>query len=188
MRKKIIFFLIAFSQNLQNLNHQSYFKDEICSFHGVPIENNNKINCICFEGYENIKNEKRKINDNIIQCNHEKKKRSITLFFSIFIPIGFDYLYLEKYYAFIIIFILSLFIIFGVFYHLIHFELEKNQDKDDKFSLKKDFNYNKKYRNFFFILGAIYFFVYIINIFFIAFGFIKDGYNVETLNDFLYLF
>ena len=137
MRKKIIFFLIAFSQNLQNLNHPNYFKDEICSFHGVPIENNNKINCICFEGYENIKNEKRKINDNIIQCNHEKKKRSITLFFSIFIPIGFDYLYLEKYYAFIIIFILSLFIIFGVFYQCYLHKRKKGSSNNDGKDYKK---------------------------------------------------
>ena len=56
------------------------------------MENNNKINCICFERYANTKNEKRKIKDKIILCNHEKKKSSITLFFSIFISIGFDYL------------------------------------------------------------------------------------------------
>ena len=67
-------------------------------------------------------------------------------------------------------------------------EIEKNQDKEDKYYFRRDINNNNKYRIIFFILVGIYFLIYLLNILLMASGLIKDGYGIETLNDFNYLF
>ena len=162
------------------------FQNEICSFHGLLIDKENGT-CECYEEYETI-NTNTTINEIKIQCSHEKKRRIIALFFLIFIPLGLDYLYLGKYLDFLFFFVLFLFIFFMIIYYIIQIEIEKNKDKEDRYYFRLDIYNNNKNRVIFFILIGIYCLIYILNILFMASGLIKDGYDVETLNDFNYLF
>ncbi len=185
----IFFKLLLFNQ--LDVNIPILFQDEICSFHGKLVDKqNNSYECECYEEYETINSSKmiKMINGIPIQCSHEKKSRIIALFFSIFTPFGLDYLYLGKYLNCLFFLILFLFIYCGVIYYTIQIEIEKNQDKEDKYYLRRDINNNNKYRVIFFILVGIYFLIYLLNILLMASGLIKDGYGIETLNDFNYLF
>ncbi len=181
-----IFFKLLLFYQLKDLDTLILFQDEICSFHGIVIDKENQT-CKCYEEYETI-NSSKMINGIPIQCSHEKKRRTIALFFSIFTPFGLDYLYLGNYFYFLLFLILFLFIYCGVIYYIIQIEIEKNQDKEDKYYFRRDINNNNKYRIIFFILVGIYFLIYLLNILFMASGLITDGYGKDTLNDFNYLF
>ncbi len=88
------------------------YANEICSYHGTPIINGNNVTCICEYFYSKIDDlNQTQILNNIIQCYYHKKHKFIVLFFSIFLPFGLDYLYLERYLEFTLILLSYIFVI-----------------------------------------------------------------------------
>ena len=51
------------------------------------------------------------INDHLIKCSYKRKSRFFVIFLALCIPIGLEFLYLERYIAFSIIFIISIVVI-----------------------------------------------------------------------------
>jgi len=108
----IVLFLIfekikAFSIN--NILDNAYnYRNELCSYNGVPTYNSstNEVTCECKEKYANEprKNKLKYINGHLIQCSYERKSRVMAIFLALCIPFGFDFLYLERYIIFSIVF------------------------------------------------------------------------------------
>ena len=166
------------------------FKNEICSFKGTPIiHNTTSITCSCFTGYETFNPSNLTIKNIPIQCNYSKKKRFIALFFSIFLPLGIDYLYLEQYFFFIIILLLIIIILGGNCFIMLDSELQKSQN--DNASQKPQLPLLTKHRRLKIIfpcLCCLLIICYFLNIYLIVSGRIKDGNGIDTMNDVSFLF
>ena len=98
------------------LNNTSKYSNELCSYNGIPKYNSttNEVNCECKEKYadEPRKDKIKFINGrHIIHCSYERKSRFTAIFFALCLPFGFDFLYLNRYLIFAIIFILSIIMI-----------------------------------------------------------------------------
>ena len=156
-----------------NVNH---FKYQICSYQGTPKyeESLKKIVCACFDRYTNDPNEKREILGQKVQCGYSKNRRFIVFFLALFIPFGFEYIYLERIFTFFLIFIPSV----GIIALNVYFFVIKKQAIDGD---------NKGL-----IVGLVLFFLYvcfaIANLVLLSTGLIKDGNGVETFADLDYLF
>ena len=99
--------IIPFSIN--NLLDNPYnYRNELCSYNGIPTYNpsTNEVTCECDEKYTNEprKNKLKYINGHLIQCSYERKSRVVVIFLALCIPFGFDFLYLERYIIFSIVF------------------------------------------------------------------------------------
>ena len=156
-----------------------FFQNEICSFNGEIDYANADIDpvtkyyinlkCICNQEYTNDPKQTLKINGNLIQCSYQKKRLFITLFLSIFIPVGFDHFYLGNNIAFALIFLLFCFTVIGNMY---------------RFAISPEDDYLKNKVNLvFFVFIFIFIFVWIGNVFFIKF-YGKDINGNELVDDF----
>ena len=187
-------FVSSVEYSIHLLNKPSLFKKEICSYNGTPKEVPKEgseeitIECTCSDEYATLQTD-NKINDVMVQCNYERKRRFIALFLSIFLPIGLDYLYLQRYVFFVLILLYILIALIGNCYLMIKSEKEKTQNKDEK---SRDKTEEKRsvgvLRIIFFILGGIALCFYFVNIFLIAFGVVDDANGIKTINDLKYLF
>lgn len=161
--------------SLKDLNNPEFFVDQICSNRYTDYTLiNNTILCNCSNNYATLPNNSFKINDNLVQCSYMKKKRYVTLFYSIFVPFGLDYLYLRHYFLFIVILLISGFALISNCYRFI-------------FSKSKDYLSDKS--NCFYVgIGVIAIIFWIINIFMMGFGMITDEKGFETVSDLYLLF
>lgn len=158
--------------DINYLKKPSLFVDEICSYNGVmnaSLSNETYIKCDCNPEYATVKSEKGLINGVPIQCSYFRKRKFITVFFSIFLPFGVEYLYLEHYYFFAIIFIMCCTAIVG---NCIRFTVSSGQEK----------YFKSKLNLFFFILLIVMIIFSIINIILMFIG-VKDGNDIEVLDD-----
>jgi hypothetical protein len=96
------------------------------------------------------------------------------MFFSIFVPFGIDYFYLEQYFIFVIILSTCCLAIVGNCY---------------RFTVSQNPNYFADKSNLFFIVLAILAVLWwIVNVFITAFGLINDSNGFETVSDLNMLF
>lgn len=177
----LIWTALAFS--LTDLMKPDLFVDEICSFNSLSdpklyIDNTTKqtnVTCICAPEYTTLNSTTiRKINNIPVQCNYRKKRRFITLFFSIFLPFGIDHFYLGNYFIFLGIILACCFVTFGNCYR---FAVTTNQD------------YLKNRTNLFFVVLAAFALIFwILNIVLVITGFYTDSNGVEMADDLNMLF
>ena len=187
-------------------NHLLYL-DEICSNNGEPQydEKTKNITCICENKYANEPREKYRtyINGYLVQCSYERKSRSKAFFLATIFPLGLDYLYLEHYFYFFLIFILCIIVIcFNIISLVLNYKVIKiNEEIKRKIKLKRNiikfeisnineideksvkvFNVINK------VLAIILIVYWIYNLFVQGFGFVMDKNYVELENDLGYLF
>lgn len=170
-----MFILIIYVNNfeLEDLNSPVMFMDEICSYNGKINESSNNWTCECQEEYSDLLPYSRKINNIPVQCTYEKKRRFIALFLSIFLPLGFDYLYLGRYFIFILILMMCLVTLFGNCY---------------RFAVSPHHNYlNNKINLIFVILALFMITLWVVNIALIWTGIVYDGNGIGTVNDIYFL-
>ena len=98
-------YLFSASEILANPNN---YRHILCSGNGTPFYNatTNEVTCSCKEGYVNEPREgkKERLHGHLVQCTYRQKSRFKALFFALCIPFGFDFLYLERYIIFAIVF------------------------------------------------------------------------------------
>lgn len=159
--------------NIEYLNDPNLFVDEICSYNGSKnssLSNDTYIKCDCNDEYANDPNESGEINGVPIQCSYFRKRKFITVFFSIFLPFGIEYLYLEHYLYFGFIFVLCCTSIIG---NCIRFTVSSGQEK-----------YLKNKVNVIFLLLLLVMIIFnVINIILMFIGVVSDGNHVEVLDD-----
>lgn len=210
----ILFFLIeniiTVPYDLSNLQSHLVFKNEICSYNGFPIVENDSVKCICQKGYKTIKNFYLTVADKStdIQCSYRQKKRFTAFFFAVISPLGLDYFYLGRYDIFIIIIItIVISIIHEIFFLIVKSKLKGDNEFQEY--INNNEYHNRKIRNqiifyedeinkrkFIYkimkkiklILTIIILSFWVINIFLEGFGIIKDGNGIETEDDMLLLF
>ena len=213
MKLKIEHFLLLLINNEiikafsieEYLDNPSYYKNELCSYNGIPTLNpeTNEVTCECNSRYINEPNEKKReyINGHMIQCSYRKKSRFKVVFFALCFPFGIDFYYLERYLAFSIVLCLSLLTIIVNIMSLILWHKntlknkekiilkkmkisnkEKKGDKDQKISNIKQFSILSKLLLFSHLLYAT------LDIIAHLLGNVPDANKVETENDILYIF
>ena len=157
-------------------------KNQLCSFNSITSVNLESIKCQCHEGFVRDNNI-RKINNYDVDCSYQLKSRLITFVFSLIVPLGIDYFYLEYYSIFFIIFITVICVI------ILNLWLLKCVLKYDKLTSigNVDKNFEKKYIKFklaIVIIDFIFFGFYIINSILQGTGVIKDKNGFQTISDF----
>ena len=191
------------------LSNSSNYKYILCSGNGEPFYNysNNEVICTCKEGFTNEPDGEKKIslNGHLIQCSYKRKSRFTTLFYSLCLPFGFDFLYLERYKIFALIFC---FIFITITLNIVTFILNYKmnlKNKENKFQnkMKKQRNFDdnknekseeKKYKiikilKIIGIIGLLMHIIYMITVIILhVMGYIHDYYGVKTENDLNYLF
>ena len=163
----------------EDLLNPHMYVDEICSYNGelnIKGSNQTYVNCTCKEGFTNQYNPQY-INNVQVQCGYVKKRRFITGFLSIFVPIGVDYFYLENYYIALLILFLCCTACIG---NCLRFAFPSEIAKKDYFS--------DRINLFFVLLIGCLFLFWIINIALVLSGKIKDGNGIELLDDIPSLF
>jgi len=174
----IILIPICLNFSIEDLDKPEMFEDEICSYNGKPevIKLNgtkNTVNCTCYDEFFTDPNSNRFINGVKVQCSYAKKRRFIALFLSIFFPIGIDHFYLGNFYIFFLIFSGCWVMMIG---NCIRFAVSPHE------------NYLKNTTNLIFVILAILMIiVWVVNIVLISTGVLKDGNNVETMEDLHFL-
>lgn len=163
---------------LDDLNGPDMFFDEICSYNGImkkrsDINGKTIYKCECQKEYTTLDKIyfNRTINGVNVECNYERKRRFIALFLSIFLPFGIDYLYLNRYFFFILIFVLCLTMSIG---NCFRFAISQNTD---------DYFKESKWNIFFTVFAVAYLIFWVINIILIGTGTVTDSYSVETVPD-----
>ena len=139
------------------------------------MSNNTNITCICQPEYVTNNPLNRTINGQQVQCSYEKKRRFITLFLSIFIPLGFDYMYLERTYSFILICLSCLTMLIG---NCVRFAISNDTNK-----YFQESRWNIAFVVFAFIMIAWW----ILNIMLIFTGAMTDANSIETVDDLNFL-
>ena len=194
----------------------SIFQNEICSYSGEPQIISNQINFTCAKGYKTKQNPYDTFYDVPIQCNYRQKKRFVTFFLSLFIPFGFDYLYLGRYWVFALVFVVILIILsnsFICYIYVNNFQTEvdtlttanvKHRERFDSqrdseryissniVSMKENSDDRERcsqiYQTVNFILIGIAIIAWIINAIFMGLGKISDANGFETESDMEFLF
>ena len=185
----------------------SLYYNEICSHNGYPTldKETNKIICTCEEKYANEPREqyKKYINEQLIQCSYEKKRRFLTFFLAGICPLGLDYFYLGYYYIFIIIFIFGiLIIILNIISLVLNYKIDKQKEEikrqqklkkaNKKFVISNITEINDKCVNSFSratkVLTAILLLFWLYNFIMQGIGTIPDINKIPTENDMGYLF
>ena len=196
---------VAFSIK-EHLNNTYNYRNELCSYNGIPTYNHktNEVTCECKEKYTNEpKEEKRKyINGHLVQCSYEKKSRLTVLFYALCIPFGTEFLYLQRYKVFAIVFCLSIgFISLNSYVFFLNYKINmrsketKIQNKINNLYHKEEnqnLNKNNKCIKILNIIAKITAYTHILYMFFDilahGLGYITDVNHVETENDLGYLF
>ena len=216
-----VIFIKAYTQNIINRNYIEspfLYKNEICSYNGVPIVNTTsekeQIKCECYSSYvdEPRESHKKYIGNYLVHCSYKRRKRFTTFFLACLIPMGFDFYYLGHYFYFAIIFSSCILIIITkIICFILSYNL-KEMDEESKYQYnnKSDINFNrnnlrfnskkkkdkkeqlKKCLTIFSIISnsliAIIIIYWIIDIVSHARGLIRDINKVETENDMNSLF
>ena len=190
------------------LNNTYNYRNELCSYNGKPTYNKttNEVTCECDIQYvdEPDKKKQKYINGHLIKCSYKRKSRFLVVFLALCIPLGFEFLYLERYIIFSIIFILSI-IVIGINSVVFFLNYQINmksketaiQNKMNKMLNKKEnniININKdnvciKRLNIIAKIIAINHILYmILDLFGHGLGYITDYYHIKTENDFGYIF
>ena len=183
------------------------YKNEICSYNGSPkVVSNDTVQCTCYSSFtdEPRENYRKYIGNQLVQCSYKRKKRFTTFFLAGLIPMGFDYLYLELYGYFCIVFIsFLLMVISQIVCFILSYKLQemyedskyKYSDKSDNYSrnniglkkksdkkdkLKKCLGINEVVNK---IVGILFIIYWIVDTVIQARGMIKDRYGVETEDD-----
>ena len=197
--------IIPFSIN--NLLDNPYnYRNELCSYNGIPTYNSstNEVTCECDEKYTNEprKNKLKYINGHLIQCSYERKSRVVVIFLALCIPFGFDFLYLERYIIFSIVFtVITIMFVSNIAIFILNYKINikkvdtKIQRRFNKMS-KRDQNENINEENkcikclgLVAKLLAMNHLIYMtIDLTFHLIGKIPDVNKVQTENDFIYLF
>ena len=190
------------------------YKNIICSYNGSPkVVSNDTVECTCYSSYTDEPREdyKKYIGNQMVHCSYKKKKRFTAFFLAGLMPIGLDYLYLEYYGYFFLVFlsfllyIISQIVCFILSYKVKEiYEESKNKytDKsDDTFGRNLGFKSNKKmdkkeklkkcldiYGVINKIVGILFIIYWLVDTSLQARGIIKDRYGVETENDMNILF
>ena len=196
------------------IENPSLYKNEICSYNGNPkVKANQTIECSCYSSFVDEPREdyKKYVGNQIVHCSYKRKKRFTTFFLAGLIPMGFDYLYLEHYIYFLIVFIaFILMVISHIVCFLMSYKLKEmyeeskykyndksdnsyknnmgfksNKKKDVKEQLKKCLDIHGIINRILSILFIIY---WIADIVLQARGIVKDKNGVETENDMSSLF
>jgi len=196
-----IIILIYLIQNILNqkitkeyIDSFNFYSNEICSYNGNPTITSDSVICSCFKGYTNSK-KKSYIYGIEIQCNYKRKKRFMSFFFAVFLPIGLDYLYLERYFLFIVILLFVTFI-FGnqiICFLLSNKYVENNEIFNDYNNYNKeeseiDIDFFRIYKTINFILSILFIIFWIVDSILQATGKINDGNGIKTDNDMNKLF
>ncbi len=189
------------------------YKNILCSYNGSPkVVSNDTVECTCYSSYTDEPREdyKKYIGNQMVHCSYKKKKRFTTFFLAGLMPLGLDYLYLEHYGYFFIVFlsfllyIISQIVCFILSYKVKEmYEESKNKytDKSDTFGRNLGFKSNKKmdkkeklqkcldiYGVINKIVGILFIIYWLVDTSLQARGIIKDRYGVETENDMNILF
>ena len=214
----LIFFYIHYSYSLElsDVKTNIMFQNEICSYSGEPQVIEGKVQCTCAKGYKTKEHPEETFLNDKIQCNYRQKKRFVAFFSSLFIPFGFDYLYLGRYWVFAIVLVIILVILANSIICYIyvnnfqndadtlstsnvkHRERWDSQRDSEKLassniiSMKEDNDDREKcsqiYQTVNFILVGILIIAWIINAVFMGLGKITDANGFETENDLEFLF
>ena len=205
----ILFFII---KKIFSFSAKEFFKDAnsyrnyICSYNGIATYNKttNEVICKCFEKYadEPKKDKIKKINGHIVHCSYTRKSRFMTLFLALCIPFGFDFLYLENYYIFVIVFTSTILIVAAnIILFIINYKINlksketKIQNRLNKMTNKiKDPGINEDNKNIkiFAIIthiitpAHVFYMITVVILHFL--GIIVDGNHVATENDLDYMF
>jgi hypothetical protein len=193
--------------SINNILDNPYnYRNEICSYNGIPTYNSttNEVICECNEKYTNEprKNKLQYINGHLIQCSYERKSRVFVFFLALCVPFGFDFLYLERYLIFSIFFTVIIIMFFAnIAIFILNFKI--NIKKTDT-KIQKRFNKmtncdqndhinedNKSIKCLGLVakLLAINHIIYMsIDLTLHVLGKIPDANHVQTENDFKYLF
>ena len=198
-----------------DITDPSLFKNEICSYNGVPTIVNNTVICECNVLFVNEPRptHKKYFLNQTIQCSYRKKKRFGAFFWAALLPMGLDYLYLRRYSDFAITCVVfSLVLINNIIYFILSYKFKKMEapskhgfekknnngyglfflfklraitKSDQKGKIKKCITVFRIINLICSICLIIYWFI---NIVLEAQGIIKDVDGVETLDNMLYLF
>ena len=191
------------------------YKNEICSYNGEPkVNSDESVECTCYSSFvdEPRENHKKYLGNQLIHCSYQRKKRFTTFFYASILPIGLDYLYLEQYFYFAIVFVSFLIIIINqIVYFFLSYKLKemydeakyKYNEKIDSFNRNNSMAYKSKkkrdkkeqlkkclevYKIINRILLIILIIYWIMDIITQSLGLIKDRNKVETENDMNILF
>jgi hypothetical protein len=177
---KLLILILLYGISFIELTEIDKFKNELCSFNGVFkwIEKEKATyNCSCNVDYAtDTKNIKKFDGKHDILCSYERKRKFIAVFFSIFLPFGFDYFYLGYYYWFVAILLFTMITYIGNF---LRFAVANAAD----WSYFKD-----KYNLIFFIMLILNLIFWVVNVFMIATDVIKDSNGIATVDDLDYFF
>ena len=209
----IIIYLIYRIKKIKTFSAKEVFDDEllylneICSNNGEPKydEETKNITCICEDKYATEPREKYRIyiNGYLVQCSYERKSRFKAFFFAAVFPLGLDYLYLEHYFYFFLIFILCIVVIcFNIISLILNYKIMKKNEEikrqiklkrnNNKFEISNITEINEKSVKIFNIINKVLTFIliayWIYNIFVQGFGLVMDKNYVELENDMGYLF
>ena len=209
----IIIYLIYRIKKIKTFSAKEVFDDqllylnEICSNNGEPKydEETKNITCICEDKYATEPREKYRIyiNGYLVQCSYERKSRFKAFFFAAVFPLGLDYLYLEHYFYFFLIFILCIVVIcFNIISLILNYKIMKKKEEikrqiklkrnNNKFEISNITEINEKSVKIFNIINKVLTFIliayWIYNIFVQGFGLVMDKNYVELENDMGYLF
>lgn len=186
LRTLLFIILINFSLSQKDIYDIYLFQNEICSYNGksqiVQVNGTDYIHCICKDQYDTDPNI-RKINNNTVQCSYEKKRRLLALTLAIFLPFGIDYLYLG-YIAVPIIIIIAFLLIIILNCQFYYKKEERERENSDNGIIEVKVNKSEVRMNIFLIgIFFLYLIWYIVDIFLIGFGVIKDANGYPMYND-----
>ena len=208
----IIIFFIFFKTSicsLENITNIKYYLNQICSYNGVPVYDNNlndsKVTCICEDKYVNEPRPEKKIyiQNQLIQCSYRKKQRFKTFFLASITPFGLDYIYLGHYLYFFVAAIVNVTIIVLNFISMVlNYQLEKkNEEAKRQIKLKKSTNKfdirnlaelnDRCVKNFNLTAKILIIFMVLFwfgNAVIQGLGIINDSNGVPTENDMTYMF
>lgn len=160
-----------------DLDSNRYYIDEICSYNYEFYKttgDKSEVTCNCKQGFKTYGN--LTFGNYKIQCNYEQKRRFIVFFFSIFLLFGFEYLYLERYFNFVLILCYILFVLISSCYcSIISRDKKENEDKPKKIN---------------FVIRILPYTIliwWILNNILIITGKVTDGNGQLTYNDISYM-
>ena len=197
--------IIPFSIN--NLLDNPYnYRNELCSYNGISTYNSstNEVTCECDEKYTNEprKNKLKYINGHLIQCSYERKSRVVVIFLALCIPFGFDFLYLERYIIFSIVFtVITIMFVSNIAIFILNYKINikktdtkiqrrfnKMSNRDQNENINEDNKCIKCLGSIAKLLAMNHLIYMTIDLTLHLIGKIPDVNKVQTENDFIYLF
>ena len=211
MKYLVYIFFLVFKQiksfSINNILDNAYnYRNELCSYNGKPTYNSsiNEVTCECNEQYANEprKNKLKYINGHLIQCSYERKSRVVVIFLALCIPFGFDFLYLERYIIFSIVFtVITIMFVSNIAIFILNYKINikktdtkiqrrfnKMSNRDQNENINEDNKCIKCLGSIAKLLAMNHLIYMTIDLTFHLIGKIPDVNKVQTENDFIYLF